>query len=135
MLVCPSVLPSDWISANKARLRVKVLILKPSSLGDIIHALPVLRLIKRQRPDWKVHWWIAKHFAPILEMDGDIAALHHFHRSGWGTRKGFSRGVMQLIRLRNEQFDVVIDLQGLARSALHGWLANASYTIGLHQLP
>jgi lipopolysaccharide heptosyltransferase I len=112
---------------------VKVLILKPSSLGDIIHALPVVRLIKRQRPDWKVHWWIAKHFAPILEMDRDITALHHFHRNDWGTVGGFLRGVRQLYQLRREHFDIVIDLQGLARSALFSWVANGSYTIGLHQ--
>jgi lipopolysaccharide heptosyltransferase I len=117
----------------KPSLHVKVLILKPSSLGDIIHALPVLRLIKQQRPHWKVHWWIAEHFAPILEMDRDVAALHHFHRNGWGTIGGLWRGLRQLHQLRKEHFDVVIDLQGLARSALFSWVANGSYTIGLHQ--
>ena len=112
---------------------MKVLILKPSSLGDIIHALPVLRLIKQQRPDWEVHWWISKPFAPILEMDRDIKALHHFHRHDWVTPAGWARGLSQLRRLREEQFDLVIDLQGLARSAAFGWVANGAYTVGLHQ--
>ena len=66
---------------------MKVLILKPSSLGDIIHALPVLRLIKRQRPNWVIHWWVAKHFAPLLEMDPDIAALHYLNGTHGVTRK------------------------------------------------
>jgi len=112
---------------------VKILILKPSSLGDIIHAIPVLRLIKQQRPDWEVHWWIAKHFAPILEMDSDISALHYFDRHGWGSIRGISRGIQGVWRMRREQFDVVIDLQGLARSALHGWAARGGYTLGLDQ--
>ncbi len=112
---------------------MKILILKPSSLGDIIHAIPVLRLIKQQRPDWEVHWWIAKHFAPILEMDSDITALHYFDRHGWSSIRGISRGIQGVSRMRREQFDVVIDLQGLARSALHGWAARGGYTLGLDQ--
>lgn len=112
---------------------MKVLILKPSSLGDIIHALPVLRLIKLQRPDWRVHWWIAKHFAPLFEMDRDIAALHYFERQAWGGVQGIRRSFSRITQMREEQFDLVLDLQGLARSALHGWAVRGGYTIGLQQ--
>ena len=112
---------------------MKVLILKPSSLGDIIHALPVLRLIKRQRPDWTVHWWIAKHFSSLLEMDPDIAALHYFDRNAWSEAQGLCRSLESIGQMRREQFDVAIDLQGLARSALHGWAARGAYRIGLQQ--
>jgi ADP-heptose:LPS heptosyltransferase len=112
---------------------VKVLILKPSSLGDIIHAIPVLRLIKQQRPEWEVHWWIARNYSPILEMDRDINALHFFDRNGWNSVKGITSGIREIIRMRHEQFDVIIDLQGLARSALHGWAACGRYMLGLDQ--
>ena len=112
---------------------MKVLILKPSSLGDIIHAIPVLRLIKIQRPEWRVHWWIAKHFAPLLEMDSDINTLHYFERNACNSFKGVARGMECIERMRAEQFDLVIDLQGLARSALHGWAVRGEYTIGLDQ--
>jgi lipopolysaccharide heptosyltransferase I len=112
---------------------VKLLILKPSSLGDVIHALPVLRLIKRQRPNWQVHWWIAQSLAPLLENDPDLAAVHPFQRRGWGTPAGLARGVQQLGQLHRERFDVVLDLQGLARSAAFSWAARAGLTIGLHQ--
>ncbi|MBC8324477.1 MAG: glycosyltransferase family 9 protein [Verrucomicrobia subdivision 3 bacterium] len=112
---------------------MKLLILKPSSLGDIIHALPVLRLIKRQRPNWQVHWWIAQSFAPLLQSDPDLAAVHPFQRRGWGTPAGLARGAQQLGQLHRERFDVVLDLQGLARSAAFGWISRAGFTIGLHQ--
>ena len=112
---------------------MKVLILKPSSLGDIIHALPVLRLIKQQRPEWQVHWWIEKNFAPLLEMDRDISSLHYFDRHALRSFKGIARGMQCVERMRAEQFDVVIDLQGLARSALHGWVVHGGYAIGLDQ--
>ena len=112
---------------------MKVLILKPSSLGDIIHAIPVLRLIKIQRPDWEVHWWIAKHFAPVLEMDSDISALHYFDRQAWGSFRGIRLSLNRIRRMQRERFDVVIDLQGLARSALHGWALQGGYMLGLDQ--
>lgn len=112
---------------------MKLLILKPSSLGDVIHALPVLRLIKRQRPNWQVHWWIARSLAPLLENDPDLAAVHPFQRRGWGTPVGLAKAAAQLARLHRERFDVVLDLQGLARSALFGWVARPGLTIGLHQ--
>ena len=112
---------------------MKLLILKPSSLGDVIHALPVLRLIKRQRSHWQVHWWIAQSFAPLLQNDSDLAAVHPFRRRDWGTSGGLARGVQQLGQLHRERFDVVLDLQGLARSAAFSWIARAGLTIGLHQ--
>ena len=112
---------------------MKLLILKPSSLGDVIHALPVLRLIKRQRPHWQVHWWIASNLAPLLENDPDLAAVHSFERRGWGTPSGLARGMNQLRQLQCERFDVVLDLQGLARSAVFSWAARPGLAIGLHQ--
>ena len=108
---------------------MKLLILKPSSLGDVIHALPVLRLIKRQRPHWQVHWWIAQSLAPLLQNDPDLAAVHPFQRRGWGTPTGLALGVRQLGQLHRERFDVVLDLQGLARSAAFSWAARALSTV------
>ena len=112
---------------------MKVLILKPSSLGDVIHAIPVLRLIKIQRPKWTIHWWIAKNFAPLLEMDRDIGALHYFDRGAWNSFSGIARGISSLEGMKAEKYDLVIDLQGLARSALHGWAVGGGYTVGLDQ--
>ena len=46
---------------------MKILILKPSSLGDVVQALPVLRLIKRRHPHAQVHWWLESSLTPLLE--------------------------------------------------------------------
>ena len=54
---------------------MKILILKPSSLGDVVQALPVLRLIKRHLPASEIYWWIDSSLAPLLEGDPDLAAL------------------------------------------------------------
>ncbi len=52
---------------------MKVLILKPSSLGDVVQALPVLRLIKRNLPASEIYWWIDSNLASLLEDDADLS--------------------------------------------------------------
>ena len=63
---------------------MKILILKPSSLGDVIHALPVLRLLKRHLPAAEIHWWIDSSLVPLLEGDPDLSAVVRFERRRWG---------------------------------------------------
>jgi heptosyltransferase I len=109
---------------------LKILILKPSSLGDVIQALPVLRLLKRHLPQSSIYWWIETGFAPLLEADPDLNGLIHFERHRWARPQNWAalwRGVRWM---RAQAFDWVIDLQGLARSAVAGWLANGELFIG-----
>jgi len=112
-------------------MRLKVLILKPSSLGDIVHALPVLRIIKLHFPNAEVHWWIENSLAPILEDDPDLERIHIFHRHKWRLPADFYAQVSAIWELRKEKFDWVIDLQGLARSAWFGWMIGGRLMIGL----
>ncbi len=109
----------------------RVLILKPSSLGDVIQALPVLRLIKRQFPQTQAWWWIDSRLAPLLEGDPDLAGLVPFERRGWGQPANWA-GLWRTIRwLRAQRFDWVIDLQSLARSGTLAWLANGALSVGM----
>ena len=110
---------------------MKVLILKPSSLGDVVHALPVLRVLKQAHPGARVHWWIEEHLAPLLEGDSELEAIHLFKRRDWRTPGGVLRGLETAWRLRRERFDWVVDLQGLARSAWFGWLTRGAMTAGV----
>ena len=64
---------------------LKILILKPSSLGDVVQALPVLRLIKRHLPASEIYWWIDSNLAPLLEGDPDLAGVVRFQRRRWAT--------------------------------------------------
>ena len=110
---------------------LKVLILKPSSLGDVIHALPVARLLRRQYPHCEIHWWLSKDLLPLLEGDPDITRLIPFNRRRWWA-PNCPTGLWQTVRAaRHERYDLVIDLQGLLRSALFGWLANGAFTVGV----
>jgi heptosyltransferase I len=110
---------------------VKILILKPSSLGDIIHAMPVLRLLKRHLPESAIYWWISSTFAPMLEGDPDLAGMFPFERTRWAHPRYWPELFQSIRRLRTERFDWVIDLQGLARSGAAAWLAHGRWTVGV----
>jgi len=112
-------------------MRLKILILKPSSLGDVVHALPLLRILKQHYPWAKVHWWIEDGFAPLLADDPDLEKVHIFHRRNWNSLARFCGQFRLIMELREENFDWVIDLQGLARSAWFGWLVGGGRMIGL----
>ena len=111
---------------------MKILILKPSSLGDVVHALPVLRLLKQHYRDAEIYWWIERRNAPLLEGDPDLAGLVHFDRERWAAPWHWG-DIWKCVReLRGHRFDLVIDLQALARSSAVGWLGAGSFFIGLH---
>jgi heptosyltransferase-1 len=113
---------------------LKILILKPSSLGDVIHALPVLRLLKRHWPESRIHWWLDINLVPLLEHDPDLSGIYAFERQRWAAPRHWLEILSSIRSMRKERFDLVIDLQGLARSSMFGWLANAETTVGLDNL-
>lgn len=101
----------------------EILIIKPSSLGDIIDALPAVGAIRKRFPSARLSWLVKSEWAAILKghpaIDEVIAAPFQ-----WGE-------MMQLIRaVRKRPFDLVVDLQGLLRSALLGYVTGAPVRIG-----
>ncbi len=112
---------------------LKILILKPSSLGDVIHALPVLRLLKRHFPSSEIHWWIESRLAGLLEGDPDLAGIILFERQRWASPRYWPEFWRSIVCMREKRFDLVIDLQSLARSAAVAWLANGEFLIGLDE--
>lgn len=110
---------------------MKILILKPSSLGDVVQALPVARLLKRHWPAAEIHWWLNRELVPLLEGDPDLTEVIPFDRRLWGRIEGIPLAFSEIRRIRHLRFDWVIDLQSLARSALLGWLARGGMSIGL----
>lgn len=110
---------------------MKILILKPSSLGDVVQALPVLRSLKRHHPAAEIYWWLAAELAPLLAGDPDLAGIIPFERRRWSSPWRWHELVASVQGMRARRFDWVIDLQGLARSGSFAWLANGAFTIGL----
>ena len=105
-----------------------------SSLGDVIQALPVLRLLKLHHPASEIFWWLDSALAPLLEGDPDLAGIVRFERKRWGKPQHWPEMLRSIRWLRAQKFDLVIDLQCLARSATFAWLTNGKMLVGLDEI-
>jgi len=91
----------------------RILIIKPSSLGDIVHGLLVAESIRQQRPEVSIDWVARDIFAPLVSACDAISRVHVFRR------KGGLRSFGQLLAaIRSTRYDYTIDMQGLARSGV-----------------
>jgi lipopolysaccharide heptosyltransferase II len=113
---------------------LKILILKPSSLGDVIHALPVLRMLRSHWPKSEIYWWLDVNLVPLLKDDPDLSGIFTFQRKRWAAAHRWPEIIGSIASMRKQRFDIAIDLQGLARSGMFAWMANAQLTVGLDNL-
>jgi heptosyltransferase I len=102
----------------------KILIIKPSALGDVIHGLPVLQALHSCFAESEIHWVVARGFHEILEGHPLIHKLWIIDKNSWKEPAKALATFTELKRLaaglRREKFDLVVDLQGLFRSAMIG---------------
>jgi len=110
---------------------VNILIVKPSSLGDIIHALPTVRILRRAYPQARIAWLINDNFAPILDDCPIIDRAIPFARRRLGSISSLPEAIRFAHSLRGEHFDWTVDLQCLLRSALISKLSGARRRTGL----
>jgi lipopolysaccharide heptosyltransferase I len=115
----------------------RILIVKPSSLGDIVHTLPVLQVLHATFPQARIDWVVAKGFEGLLEHNPLINRLWIIHKDRWKNLKAFATTTGELSTLtrslRNERYDLVIDLQGLLRSGLITRATQAPVRIGFSE--
>jgi lipopolysaccharide heptosyltransferase I len=111
----------------------RIAIVKPSALGDILNALPVLGAVRRRFPDAHLAWVINRAYAPLLNAHPDLNEVIAFDRGS--LRRGVLWGGIAFVRflrhLRRQRFDLVLDLQGLLRSGLMTLATGARYRLGL----
>ena len=91
----------------------ELLIIKPSSLGDIVHALQVATSLKAQVAHLRISWVVREIFAPIVRACAAVDQVYVFERNGGA--KGFIRLTKEI---RKTKFDYVFDMQGLLRTGL-----------------
>lgn len=116
---------------------MKILIIKPSSLGDVIHSLPFLKAIRKTFQDAHIQWVISKNLKEILEGHPLINKLVVFDKDSWKSLKNLPKTIKEaagfIKTLRAEHYDMVIDLQGLLRSGFITFLAPSPLKIGFKQ--
>jgi heptosyltransferase-1 len=101
---------------------MKVLIVKTSSMGDVIHTFPALEDARRARPDIAFDWCVEEAFAPIVALHPTVMKIHTVAIRRWRRNlpagKTWREALALRRTLRNENYDLVIDAQGLLKSAI-----------------
>src|SRR5215204_5743273 len=91
-----------------------ILLIKPSAIGDVVHTLPILNLLRKRFPESKISWLVTPACAGLLEghpqLDEMILFERHRYAASWRDRDVLKE-LMGLTRaLRQRRFDLVIDL-------------------------
>ena len=109
------------------RPRLKILLVKLSSLGDVVHTMPVVQDIRQALPQAQIDWVVERNFAPLVQRCVGVRRVIACDERRW--RKAPFSALTRLewrnfrAALHSESYDAVIDLQGLTKSALVAWLA------------
>jgi heptosyltransferase-1 len=109
---------------------LKILIVKLSSLGDVVHAMAAVQDIRQAWPDAHIDWVVERGFVPLVRRCKGVrrviaCELRHWRKELFSTE---TRQAWQAFKreLQQDEYDAIIDLQGLSKSALVCWLARLS---------
>lgn len=112
----------------------KILMIKPSAIGDVVHTLPILNLLRKRFPNAKISWLLTPACAGLLEGHPMLDEIILFERKRFGEswrNPSAAKGLFSFARdLRDRKFDLVIDLQGLLRSGWLTWQTGAPVRVG-----
>jgi lipopolysaccharide heptosyltransferase I len=112
----------------------RILVIRLSSIGDIVHALPAVAALGESLPEAEIAWAVESRFAELLAGNPFVRRVLPLDTLGWRAR-GRSAAAPEdvvggLAALRRFHADVAIDFQGLVKSAVLGWLSHAPRRIG-----
>ena len=116
-----------------------ILIIKLSSIGDVVHSLPLVEVLKSNCPELKIDWCVERESVSILEENPAINKVIIYDKNEW--KKGalsplrwpkITKDVYFFVKeLLKWQYDLVIDLQGLLKSGIIAGICRAERKIGL----
>jgi len=116
----------------------RILVVKPSSLGDVVHALPAVAALRHGFPDAFLAWMVEEETAGIVAGNPHLDEVIVSSRKRWrremkqgSSRLSALREAWEFLKvLRTRRFDLVIDLQGLLKSAIPSFLSGAPFRLG-----
>jgi heptosyltransferase-1 len=112
----------------------RILLIKPSAVGDVVHALPVLEKLRRRYPGARIDWLLTPENAQLVRGHPAISNILLFARREFaqdGRRLGAASSLLQLIgEIRAARYELVIDLHGQLRSGLFAMASEAPVRIG-----
>ncbi|MGA2986686.1 MAG: glycosyltransferase family 9 protein, partial [Terriglobia bacterium] len=112
----------------------RFLIVRLSSIGDIVHALPAAAALAETFPQARIHWVVEKRYALLLEGNPHLHHLIAIDTLGWRRHLTSSATWLEIRNgvsdLRLPFYSAAIDFQGLWKSAVVAWLSRAQERIG-----
>jgi len=112
----------------------RILIVKPSSFGDIVQSLPVAHMLREQFKGATVWWLTNNNYLDFFKLVSAVDKTISFERQKWGNVKNIFKTIPEvfffLLNIRRKKFDLVLDLQGLFRSGVISWISGAPLRIG-----
>jgi lipopolysaccharide heptosyltransferase I len=112
----------------------RFLIIRLSSIGDIVHALPAVSALGETYPQAEIHWAVESRYAGLLEGNPYVRRVLKLDTLGW-RRRMVSAATLEeiatgLLALREVAYDAALDFQGLWKSALIAWLSRSRERLG-----
>lgn len=109
-------------------MTTKILIVRTSSLGDLVHMLPAISDIAQHVPDAQIDWVVEENFAEIPAwhpaVNEVIPVAHRRWRKNWWSQQSRTERAALRRNLRSRTYDVVLDMQGLMKSV---WLVRQTH--------
>ena len=123
--------PLNLIPVSDRKEIKRILVIKPSSLGDIIHTFPVIALLYKSLPGVKIDWVVNSNAVSILDyMEDYLNGVIEFRRNEFKSGSTFKELKRLVKEIRSEKYDAVLDIQGLMRSGLMTLIAKAEEKVG-----
>ena len=115
----------------------RILIVRPSAIGDVVMASPILRVLRASCSDARICWLVEPHIVDVLKTNPCLDQVLVWPKSTW-VRFWKTGHLLKLLRevfgfistLRKERFDLALDIQGLLRSRLLAWCTGAPVRVG-----
>lgn len=112
----------------------RILIVKLSAMGDVVHALPVVSYLRRAAPSAEIHWAVDARFTGLLDGNPGIAKVVSLPIKEWRGRAGspgtWRKALAAVCALRREQYDIAFDVQGNIKSGVVTYLSGAPLRYG-----
>jgi len=111
----------------------RILIIRPSALGDVCRSVPLLATLRRAHPGAAIDWLVRDDFQDAVTAHPDLTRVVPFPRREFGRalkRLNPRPALGWLASLRRARYDLVIDAQGLARSGIFAWATRAPTRVG-----
>src|SRR5579862_3867887 len=105
----------------------KFLVVRLSSLGDIVHTLPAIAALRESFPSARIDWVVDRRWLQLAEMVLGVDTLIPLRRSAVGVASCIQQ-------LRAARYPCVVDYQGLYRSAVLAWFSGGARTIGFDRI-